>query len=53
MVKLRQAGYCNLKLLLLFLVLYGHWIEPQAQALEQYRSVQDNFGDIRNMTLEQ
>lgn len=28
MVKLRDAGYCNLKLLLLFLVVYGHWIEP-------------------------
>lgn len=27
MVKLRQAGYCNLKLLLLYLVIYGHWIE--------------------------
>lgn len=28
MVKFRQAGYCNLKLLLLYLVIYGHWIEP-------------------------
>lgn len=29
MVKLRNAFYCNLKLLLLFLVIYGHWIEPE------------------------
>lgn len=28
MVKLRRAGYCNLKLFLLYLVVYGHWIEP-------------------------
>ena len=27
MVKLRHAGYCNLKVLLLFMVVYGHWIE--------------------------
>lgn len=27
MVKMRDAGYCNLKLLLIFLVVYGHWIE--------------------------
>lgn len=29
MVALRQAGYCNLKLFLLYLVIYGHWIEPR------------------------
>ena len=29
MVKLRSAYYCNLKLLLIFLVILGHWIEPQ------------------------
>ncbi len=29
MVKLRNAYYCNLKLLLLFLVILGHWIEPE------------------------
>jgi len=29
MIKLRQAGYCNLKLFLLYLVVYGHWIENQ------------------------
>lgn len=29
MIKLRDARYCNLKLFLLYLVLYGHWIEPQ------------------------
>ena len=28
MVKLRSARYCNLKLLLIFCVVYGHWIEP-------------------------
>lgn len=28
MVKLRDARYCNLKLLLIFLVVYGHLIEP-------------------------
>ena len=27
MVKMREANYCNLKLLLIFLVVYGHWIE--------------------------
>lgn len=41
MVKLRDARYCNLKLLLIFLVIYGHLIEPgiwQSQALmDQYR----------------
>lgn len=29
MVKLRQAQYCNLKLFLIFLVIYGHLIEPR------------------------
>lgn len=29
MVKLRSAYFCNLKLLLIFLVIYGHWIEPE------------------------
>ena len=29
MVKLRNACYCNLKLGLLFLVILGHWIEPE------------------------
>lgn len=28
MVKLRDARYCNLKLLLIYLVIYGHLIEP-------------------------
>lgn len=28
MVKLRSARYCNLKLFLIYLVVYGHWIEP-------------------------
>ena len=28
MVKLKDARYCNLKLLLIFLVIYGHLIEP-------------------------
>lgn len=41
MVKLRQAGYCNLKLFLLYLVVYGHWIEPwighSQMLLTQYR----------------
>ncbi|MBE6944781.1 MAG: hypothetical protein E7459_01675 [Ruminococcaceae bacterium] len=41
MVKLRKASYCNLKLFLLYLVVYGHWIEPQigtsAVVLTQYR----------------
>lgn len=27
MVKLRSAAYCNLKLFLIYLVVYGHWIE--------------------------
>lgn len=29
MVKLRDAYYCNLKLLLIWLVVFGHWIEPE------------------------
>lgn len=29
MVKIRDAGYCNLKLLLIFLVIYGHLVEPK------------------------
>lgn len=29
MVKLRNAFYCNLKLTLIFLVIFGHWIEPE------------------------
>lgn len=41
MVKLREAAYCNLKLLLIFLVVYGHLIEPQiwtdSAAFSQYR----------------
>ena len=32
MVKLRSAYYCNLKLFLIWLVIYGHWIEPQIAA---------------------
>lgn len=27
-IKSRESGYCNLKLLLMFLVIYGHLIEP-------------------------
>ncbi len=41
MIKLRQASYCNLKLFLLYLVVYGHWVEPQIGGspllLTQYR----------------
>ena len=41
MVKLRGAAYCNLKFLLIFLVVYGHMIEPQIWKnpviLAQYR----------------
>lgn len=29
MIKLREARYCNLKLFLIFLVIYGHLIEPR------------------------
>ena len=43
MVKLRNAKYCNLKLLLIFLVIYGHLIEPQLHRsqilLVQYRAI--------------
>ena len=41
MVKLRNAAYCNLKLLLIFFVVYGHLIEPQIDGnsflIMQYR----------------
>lgn len=41
MVKFRGADYCNLKLLLIYLVVYGHWIEPwiweDAGLMAQYR----------------
>lgn len=41
MVKLRSARYCNLKLFLIYLVVYGHWIEPYIwtvpQLMTQYR----------------
>lgn len=43
MIKLRKAGYCNLKLLLIYLVVYGHWIEANPAtsmaALIQYRLI--------------
>lgn len=43
MIKLRQAGYCNLKLLLLYLVVYGHWLETSIGnskiVLVQYRII--------------
>lgn len=43
MVKLRDAGYCNLKLLLICSVVYGHWIEPwiwsEPVLREQYRLI--------------
>ncbi len=43
MVKLREARYCNLKLLLIFLVIYGHLIEPGIRSsgawMEQYRGI--------------
>ena len=29
MVKFRNAYYCNLKLVLIWLVVFGHWIEPE------------------------
>lgn len=32
MVKLRSAYFCNLKLLLMWLVIFGHWIEPRIGA---------------------
>lgn len=41
MVKLRSARYCNLKLFLIYLVVYGHWIEAgiwnEPILMEQYR----------------
>lgn len=43
MVKFRSAKYCNLKLFLLYLVVYGHWIEAgiwDSEALRiQYRLI--------------
>ncbi len=43
MLRLRDAKYCNLKLFLIFLVLYGHWIEPQTEhsaiLLQVYRLI--------------
>lgn len=43
MVKLRDAGYCNLKLILVISVIYGHWIEPWIWSSEalmaQYRVI--------------
>lgn len=43
MVKLREANYCNLKLLLIFLVIYGHWIELSIHdsvfLMFQYRTI--------------
>lgn len=41
MVKLRNAHYCNTKLFLIFLVIYGHliepWIDKSNVLLQQYR----------------
>ena len=41
MVKLRDARYCNLKLFLIYLVVYGHLIEPEIEQspllMTQYR----------------
>ncbi len=43
MVKLRDARYCNIKVFLLFLVIYGHSIEPEAAHATflawQYRAI--------------
>lgn len=43
MIKLREAKYCNLKLFLIILVVYGHLIEPQISESEvlmtQYRLI--------------
>ena len=43
MVKFRNANYCNLKLFLIFLVVYGHLIEPQTAysqvAAAQYKGI--------------
>ncbi len=43
MIKLRHADYCNLKLFLLYLVVYGHWIEAWIESSEvclwQYRII--------------
>ncbi len=37
MVKLRNAYYCNLKLLLIYLVVFGHLIEPRLGNPDLYR----------------
>ena len=34
MIKLREARYCNLKFFLMFLVIYGHLIEPKIWSAE-------------------
>ncbi len=43
MIKMRNAYYCNLKIFLLYLVVYGHWIENEikhSDVLElQYRII--------------
>jgi len=43
LVKLRNARYCNLKLFLIFLVVYGHLIEPNIYSSDcvmfQYRMI--------------
>lgn len=43
MIKMRNAGYCNLKFLLTFFVVYGHWIEnfihESELLLTQYRII--------------
>lgn len=31
MIKFRRANYCNLKMFLMVLVIYGHWIEPEIE----------------------
>lgn len=38
MVKLRSAYYCNLKLLLIFLVVWGHLLEPDISAAVLYQA---------------
>ena len=39
MVKFRLAKICNIKLLLLFLVVLGHWIEDEPGAAPLYRLI--------------
>lgn len=43
MVKRREAGYCNIKLMLIFLVVYGHliepWIDSSALLMFQYKLI--------------